>query len=98
MANTRQSTKRAKQAKKKNIRNTTIRSATKSAFKAAVDAVKAAQPNSAQSLTDAKAQFANAIRTLAKAASKGSIPKARAARKTARLTKFIQKNSPQVLK
>ena len=86
MANTRQSSKRAKQEEKRNVRNTSVRSATKSAVKSAVDAVKTLD------VAAAKEAYTKAIRVLAKAASKGAIPKGRASRKISRLTLLLAKS------
>ena len=91
MANTRKSTKRARQADKRNVRNTTIRSATRSALRGALEALKA------KDATKAKEAYASAIKALSKAASKGALPKGRAARKISRLTQFVKKTLPTVL-
>lgn len=91
MANTRQSGKRARQAKKRNTRNTITRSSTKTTFKAALDAVKAGD------LAKAKDAYMSAVKAMAKAASKGSIPTGRAARKISRLTLFVKKMKPEIL-
>jgi small subunit ribosomal protein S20 len=91
MANTRKSTKRAKQAKQRQERNTMVRSAARTALKSAIDALKATDEKAA------KAAFMNAIKIVSKAASKGAIPKTRAARKISRLTRMIKKAAPAVL-
>jgi small subunit ribosomal protein S20 len=91
MANTRKSTKRAKQAVKRQDRNTIVRSTTKSALRQALEAVK--KGDAAQ----AKAAYASAVKALSKAASKGAIPKGRAARKISRLTHFAKKSLPAIL-
>ncbi len=91
MANTRQSGKRARQTKKRNVRNTIVRSSTKTTFKAALDAVKAGD------LAKAKDAYISAVKAMAKAASKGAIPSARAARKISRLTHFVKKMKPEIL-
>jgi small subunit ribosomal protein S20 len=84
MANTRKSTKRAGQAKKRQTRNILVRSATRSVLKSAVDAV-------AKKDGGAKDAYMAAVKALSKAASKGAIPKGRAARKISRLTRMAQK-------
>ena len=91
MANTRQSSKRARQAKTRQTRNTTVRSATKSAVRDAIDALKN------KDLDKAKAAYVGAVKALAKAASKGALPKGRAARKISRITLFIKKHNPAAL-
>jgi len=91
MANTRKSTKRAGQAVRRQAQNTTVRSATRSALKTALDALKT------QDAAKAKAAYAQAVRALSKAASKGAIPKGRAARKISRLTLFVKKSMPAAL-
>ncbi len=92
MANTRQSSKRAKQAVKRQSRNIKVRSATRTALKKAVEAIQG------KDLNQAKELYKEAIRTVSKAASKGVIPARRAARKVARLTKLAQKALPDALK
>ena len=92
MANTRQSTKRAGQAKKRQTRNATIRSSTKSAVRNAIEAIQK------KDATGAKDAFMDAIKALAKAASKGGIPKGRAARKISRLTLLAKKSKPELVK
>lgn len=91
MANTRQSAKRATQAKKRQTQNTIVRSATKSAVKSAITAI--------QKLDVAKAKeaYMDAVKALSKAASKGAIPKGRAARKISRLTLFVKKTKADIL-
>lgn len=84
MANTRQSTKRARQTIKRQERNMIIRSATKTAIKKAVEAIRA------KDTAKVKEVYAQAMRALDKAASKGSIPKRRASRKMSRLTRFLK--------
>ena len=92
MANTRQSGKRARQANRRQTRNVTVRSATRSAIKGALDALKS------QDLSVAKEAYKAAVRNLAKAASKGAMPRARAARKVSRLTALVKKSLPTILK
>ncbi|OFZ70834.1 MAG: hypothetical protein A3K03_09360 [Bdellovibrionales bacterium RIFOXYD1_FULL_44_7] len=88
MANTRQSAKRARQAKKRHLLNQQVRSQTKTAVNRAVEAIKA------KDAEKAKTAYNDAIRTLSKAASKGAIPQGRAARKTSRLTLLAKKAVP----
>lgn len=92
MANTKQSAKRAKQNLTRQAINIRNKSTTKTAVKAAVTAIQ----NKA-SHQDAKAALMNAIKSLAKAGSKGAIPKKRASRKISRLTKLAQKTNPSIL-
>lgn len=91
MANKRQAGKRAKQAVKRQARNHTIKSATKTAVKKAVEAVQS------KDLGKAKEAYMLAVKALSKAASKGSIPKARASRKIGRLTLLAKKMLPDAL-
>lgn len=85
MANTRKSTKRAGQAIKRQTRNQTVRSATKTALRTAIDVIKS------KDLGKAQVAYNSAVKALSKAASKGAIPKARSARKVSRLTLFMKK-------
>ena len=91
MANKRQAEKRATQAIKRQTRNSTVKSATKSAVKKAIEAVQA------KDLAKGKEAYLMAIKALSKAASKGSIPKARASRKIGRLTMLAKKLLPDAL-
>jgi small subunit ribosomal protein S20 len=91
MANTRKSTKRAGQAKKRQARNVIIRSATKSALRDALAAIQA------KDVAKAKEAYMAAVKALSKAASKGGIPQGRAARKISRLTLFVKKTLPGVV-
>ena len=91
MANTRTSTKRARQADKRQARNTIVRGATRSVLKQALDAIKT------KDVSKAQAAYKSAIKALSKAASKGAIPKGRAARKISRLTHLAKKALPQAL-
>ena len=91
MANTRKSTKRAAQAVKRQARNQNIRGATRSTLREALEAIKSKDVSKAQ---DA---YKSAVRALSKAASKGGLPKGRAARKISRLTKLVKKALPAVL-
>ncbi|MBY0470596.1 30S ribosomal protein S20 [bacterium] len=91
MANTRKATKRAKVALVNQSRNSVHRSAAKTALRNAIAAVKA------KDAAKAKDAFAAAIKTLSKAASKGAVPKRRAARKISRLTHLAKKTLPTLL-
>ena len=88
MANTRQSAKRARQANKREAQNTIIRTIAKTAIR------KAAAGILSKDLTKAKETYATAVKTISKAASKGAIPKTRAARKISRLTLLLKKTIP----
>ena len=92
MANTRKSTKRAAQANKRQARNIMVRSSTRTALTAAIDAFKA------KDAAKAKEAYLNAVKALSKAASKGAIPSRRAARKVSRLTRLAQKALPAATK
>lgn len=91
MANTRQATKRAGQADRRQTRNTIIRSATRTALRGALDAIKT------KDLAKAQAAYKEAVKALSKAASKGALPKGRAARKVSRLTQLAKKTLPNIL-
>jgi small subunit ribosomal protein S20 len=91
MANTRSSAKRARQENKRSVRNTKNRSATRTAVKNLMDLVPS---KDAAKVKDA---YTSAIKSLSKAASKGVIPRTRAARKIARLTALIKKSLPDAL-
>jgi len=91
MANKRQSGKRAKQALVRQSRNNTLKTATKTAVKKAIEAVQA------KDMTKAKEAYMMAVKALSKAASKGTIPKARASRKISRLTLLAKKILPDAL-
>lgn len=91
MANTRQSLKRAKQTKKRTARNIMVRSATKTTVRSAIEAITKLDVNAA------KTAYMNAIKALSKAASKGAIPKGRAARKISRLTLLAKKTKPEAV-
>jgi small subunit ribosomal protein S20 len=91
MANKRQSGKRAKQALVRQTRNNTVKTATKTAVKKAIEAVQAKDMNKA------KEAYMMAVKALSKAASKGTIPKARASRKISRLTLLAKKILPDAL-
>ncbi len=91
MANTRQSTKRALQAKKREKVNQSVESMTKSAVKYAVDAIKKGD------LDKAKLAYVQAVKALSKAASKGTFPQGRVSRKIGRLTALVKKALPAAL-
>ena len=91
MANTRKAAKRAKQAKTRQTRNTIVRSATKTALKGVMDAIKA------KDVSIAKDAYVKAVKAVSKAVSKGAIPKGRAARKISRLTLMLKKTNPSAL-
>lgn len=91
MANKRQSAKRATQALARQNRNSTVKTATKTAVKKAIEAVQA------KDLGKAKEAYMLAIKALSKAASKGTIPKTRASRKIGRLTMLAKKILPDAL-
>lgn len=91
MANTRQSTKRAKQEDRRRIRNSKVTSTTKTAVKKALTALKSTD------LAQAKEAYRDAVAALAKAVNKGVFPKARASRKMSRLAKLVQKVKPEIL-
>jgi small subunit ribosomal protein S20 len=91
MANTRQSTKRAGQADKRNQRNQIVRSTTRTALRDALAALKT------QDVAKAKEAYNAAVKALSKAASKGGMPKGRASRKVSRLTMFVKKHLPAAL-
>jgi small subunit ribosomal protein S20 len=91
MANTKTATKRARQALRRQARNQIVRSSSKTALRSAFEAIKG------KDATQAKTAYSNAIKTISKAASKGAIPKKRAARKISRLTRLAKKNLPATL-
>ncbi len=91
MANTKQAAKRSRQSTKRALVNQVIDSATKTAVKNAVDAIKKGD------VEKAKTAYLSAVRALSKASSKGTIPRARAARKLSRLTLLAKKSLPTSL-
>ena len=95
MANTRQSGKRAKQELKRQTRNQRVRSSTKTALRNAVAVLSGKTPTKDAAV--AKTAYMDAVKALSKAASKGSIPKGRAARKISRLTLMAKKSKPEAL-
>ena len=91
MANTKTATKRARQALTRQGQNQIVRSSTRTCVRGALDAIKGKDP------VQAKAAYVLAVKALSKAASKGAIPKGRAARKISRLTLFTKKTLPAAL-
>ncbi|HUP57883.1 MAG TPA: 30S ribosomal protein S20 [Bdellovibrionota bacterium] len=91
MANTRKSTKRARQAETRRERNTIVRSTTRTALRGALEAIKS------KDLEKARAAYNAAVRALSKAASKGAFPPGRAARKISRLTLLAKKALPALV-
>lgn len=91
MANTRKSTKRAAQTRKRQTRNNITRSSTRTAVKTMMDLVKT------KDTAKVKEAYTKAIQALSKAASKGAIPQGRASRKISRLTHFLKSNLPAAL-
>jgi len=91
MANTRQSTKRARIEKKRTIKNQANKSSTKSAVRDAVLTLAKGDVKAA------KEAYMNAVKALSKAASKGAIPKGRAARKISRLTRLAKKTKAEIV-
>lgn len=89
MANKRQSAKRVRQADKRRTRNVVVRSQTKTTVKKALDAI------AKKDLEAAKTAYQEAVRTLAKAGSRGAMPRNRAARKISRLTLLLKKTLNQ---
>jgi small subunit ribosomal protein S20 len=92
MANTRQSTKRARQTIKRHDRNQLVRGNARKALKDAVVALKS------KDMAKIKTAYAVAVKTLSKAGSKGSFPPARVARKISRLTLLVKKSVPEIFK
>ena len=90
MANKKQAAKRSIQSDKRSIRNNTVKTATKTAVKKAIEAIQ----TKGNGQTDA---YMLAIKALSKAASKGAIPKGRASRKISRLTLLAKKLAPSAL-
>ena len=80
MANHKSAKKRARQSVKRHARNNTIRSATRTELKKALDGIR-----SATSKDEALKALRAGERSVQKAVSKGIVPKARASRKTSRL-------------
>jgi small subunit ribosomal protein S20 len=91
MANTRKSAKRARQNVKRNGTNQVVRASTRSTLRLAAAAILA------KDVAKAKETYAAAIKALSKAASKGALPRRRAARKISRLTLLLKKSLPDAL-
>lgn len=91
MASTRSAAKRSRLENKRRDNNRVARGVTKAALRDAMDALKGADAKLAQTA------YAEAVRTLAKAGSKGQMPARRAARKISRLTRLAKKIQPSVL-
>lgn len=92
MANTRTAAKRALQSKKRQARNSLIRSSTRTTVKKAFLAI------TNQDLEKAKTAYPAAVKALDSAASKGVFPKGRTSRKISRLTLLAKKVLPDLLK
>ncbi len=86
MANHKSAIKRAKQNEIKRLRNRSTRSAMKTAIKKVYVAKAEGSENAAEILRNAQS-------VIAKAAKKGILHKNTAARKTSRLTKFVNKEA-----
>ena|SRR3990167_3067142 len=95
MANTRKAAKRARQSIKKQAQNARVKTSTKSKIREALQALQAG--NGKEAIDKAREAYTEAVRALSKAASKGTIPKTRAARKIQRLTALAKKILPQAL-
>ncbi len=93
MANTRTSSKRARQNVKHYERNKIIRTSTKTAIKDMLELVGSKEAD----LKKVQETFLGAIKALGKAASKGAIPKKRASRKISRITALLKKLKPEAL-
>jgi len=91
MPNTRGALKRTKQAEKRRDRNRVVRSSTRTAIKNAVEAI------DSKDAEKAKPAYEFAVKSLAKAASKGAFPRTRVARKISRLTMLAKKAFPEAL-
>jgi small subunit ribosomal protein S20 len=81
VANTKSAEKRNRQAQKRRVRNTRVRSSVKTAVKDARAAITAKDP------AKVKDMVTEAIRTISKAASKGVLHKRTASRRISRLMK-----------
>ena len=91
MANTRQSAKRAGQSKKRQVQNNIIKRSTNAALKKALGALES------KDTEKLKEFYKAAIKSLDKAASKGTLPRGRASRKIARLTAKVKATAPEAL-
>ena len=87
MANTKSAEKRNRQAQKRRVRNTAVRTSVKGALKKAREAIATKDAGKA---TDA---LKGASRTISKAASKGVIHKKNASRRIGRLAKALHAQS-----
>jgi small subunit ribosomal protein S20 len=85
LANTRSAEKRNRQTQKRRARNVKVRTGLKSAVKKAREAIGQGNASAAQPAVQ------DAVRTLAKAASKGILHKNAAARRISRLAKAANK-------
>src|SRR5688500_18328310 len=90
MANTRSASKRAKQEAKKHLRNRINRTKVKTAIKKVLVASRE------ENLEPLQLAYRNAVKKLSQAASKGALPKRRAARKVSRLTLSLKKQKPEL--
>ena len=91
MANTRKAAKRARQSLKKQARNQVAKTKAKSVLRDAFEAIRT------KNVQKAKDAYALAIRELAKAGGRGTIPLGRASRKISRLTLLAKKTLPEIL-
>ena len=88
MANTKTAAKRARQAIRRQTKNQMTRSKTRTSLKTALEAIQS------KDTAKAKEAYLAAVRALSKAATKGAMPKGRAARKISRLTLLAKKTIP----
>ena len=88
MANTRTAAKRARQAIRRQAQNQIVKSTTRTSLRNVVEAIKT------KDVAKTKETYNQAVKALSRAASKGTIPKTRAARKISRLTRLAQKTVP----
>jgi len=91
LANTRSAEKRNRQSQKRRARNASVRTGLKSAVKRAREAFAKGDPGSGAALK-------SAVRTLARAASKGIIHKNAASRRIARLARAAHKGAAPAAK
>ena len=87
MANTRSAEKRNRQAQKRRARNVAVRTTVKTAVKKVREAVARGDGQGAEKA------LLDATSTLARAASKGVLPKNAASRRIGRLTKAVKKGA-----
>lgn len=83
--------KRARQAERRRERNQVIRSSSRTVLRQALEAIKS------RNADQARPAYQAAVKVLSKAASKGSIPQGRAARKISRMTLLAKKMVPEIL-